>query len=188
MNGPRRLCVVATLGVAAAALASPSAAQDAVVGEEELRGSVSTLDLDESIRTIDIEESIESLQTERERGGRVEVTVSADVLFEFDRARLTPQANTTIERMAERIRAARGPVRVDGHTDSLGSSAYNLALSRRRAAAVSAALRASLPARIEIRARGFGETDPVAPNTESGEDNPAGRAKNRRVTIGYPRR
>jgi OOP family OmpA-OmpF porin len=187
VSARRRLRSAATLGVAAATLAAPAAAQDAPVGEDQLRESVRTLEIDESIRTIDLDDSVESLRSERVRGNRVTVSVSADVLFEFDRARLTPQANATIERVAERIRAARGPVRVDGHTDSIGSTAYNLGLSRRRAAAVSDALRTALPAGIAIRARGLGEARPVAPNTVSGEDNPAGRARNRRVTISYPR-
>jgi outer membrane protein OmpA-like peptidoglycan-associated protein len=78
-------------------------------------------------------------------------------------------------------------VRVDGYTDSVGSDAYNLGLSRRRAAAVSAALRGAIPARLAIQARGHGESDPVAPNTRGADDNPAGRAKNRRVTISYGR-
>jgi len=188
VSGHRRLRTAAAVGATTVALTAPAAAQDAPVGDEELRESVETLEIEESIETIDLDGSIQSLEVERRRGDSVTVTVSADVLFDFDRARLTPKARATVERIAKRIRAARGPVRVDGHTDSIGSEAYNLGLSRRRAAAVSDALRAALPARIAISARGFGESDPVAPNTESGEDNPAGRAKNRRVTIRFRRR
>jgi OmpA-OmpF porin, OOP family len=172
-------------GALAVALAAPAAAQD--VGAQQLRESVETIRLDESIKTIDLDESVEDLQVERERGGNVTLTVSSDVLFEFDRARLTPVARATVERIAARISAGRGPVLVDGHTDSLGSDAYNLRLSRRRAATVSAALRAGLPGGIAIRSRGFGESRPVEPNTVGGEDNPEGRAKNRRVTIRFRR-
>jgi outer membrane protein OmpA-like peptidoglycan-associated protein len=187
VSAGRRLRGAAIAGVAAATLAAPAAAQDAPVGEEQLRESVRTLEIRESIQTIDLDDSVESLRSERVRGNRVNVSISADVLFEFDRARLTPDANATLERVAGRIRAARGPVRVDGHTDSIGSTTYNLGLSRRRAAAVSDALRAALPAGVAIRARGFGEARPVAPNTVAGDDNPEGRARNRRVTISYPR-
>jgi OOP family OmpA-OmpF porin len=184
----RRLRHAAIAGVAAGALAAPAAAQDAPVGQEQLDESVVSLDTEASVLDIEIDGSVESLQTERERGGRVTVTVAADVLFEFDRARLTQQARTTVSRVARRIRAARGPVRVDGYTDSIGSGSYNLDLSRRRAAAVSEALRADVPGGIDISSRGFGEANPVAPNTTpSGEDNPLGRAKNRRVTISFPR-
>lgn len=177
-----------TLGVAAAvssiALAAPALAQERV----DVTGAVENIEADRSVERIEVDESVEDLEVERERAGRVSVTVAADVLFEFDRARLTPKARTTIERLAGRIREARGPVRVDGHTDSIGSDAYNLGLSRRRAAAVSQALRAELPAGMAVTARGHGEADPIAPNTQGGEDNPAGRARNRRVTISFPRR
>jgi OmpA-OmpF porin, OOP family len=184
----RALRRAAIAGVAAGALAAPAAAQDGVVGPAQLEDSVLPLDVEGSVLPIDVEDSVVSLQTERERNGRVSVSVASDVLFEFDRARLTQQAQVTIGRVAERIRDAGGPVQVDGHTDSLGSDSYNLRLSRRRAAAVSAALRAELPARIRIRARGFGEAKPVEPNMIGGEDNPEGRAQNRRVTISFPRR
>jgi OmpA-OmpF porin, OOP family len=183
-----RLRSAAIAGVLAAALTVPAAAQDAVVGQDQIDESVLPLDVEGSVLPIDVEDSVLSLQTERERDGRVSVSVASDVLFEFDRARLTSQARVTIARVAGRIRDAGGPVRVDGHTDSLGSAPYNLRLSRRRAAAVSAALRADLPTRIAIRARGFGEADPVEPNTIGGRDNPEGRARNRRVTISFARR
>jgi outer membrane protein OmpA-like peptidoglycan-associated protein len=168
-----------------AASAAPAAAQD--VGSQQLRDSVETIRLEESIEDIPLGGSVEDLQVERERGGNVTLSVSSDVLFEFDRARLTPVARQTVQRLAERLGSARGPVRVEGHTDSLGSDAYNLRLSRRRAATVTAELRSHLPGGIAISARGFGESRPVAPNTVSGADNPEGRAKNRRVTIRFRR-
>jgi OOP family OmpA-OmpF porin len=182
----RRLPTAAAVAAALAALAAPAAAQD--VSEEALRGSIDDLRTEESIDSIKLRGSVESLEDSDTVGNRVELTVAADVLFEFDRARLTPQARETVARVARRIRDERGPVQVDGHTDSVGSSAYNLGLSRRRAAAVAAALRPDLPARFTIRAQGYGESQPVAPNTQGGEDNPAGRARNRRVTISFGRR
>lgn len=185
MSGRRPLSAAAAVATVAA-LAAPASGQD--VTESALRESIDVLDVDGSIERIDVRGSIESLQVEDEVGDRVELTVAADVLFEFDRARLTPEARDTVARVARRIRRERGPVQVDGHTDSLGSSAYNLGLSRRRAAAVASALRPDLPARFTIRARGYGESRPVEPNTEGGEDNPAGRARNRRVTISFARR
>jgi OmpA-OmpF porin, OOP family len=174
----------ATAGAAAAVLlAVPAAAQEYV----DVDASIDNIEVDASFDDIEVDESIESLEVERERAGRVSVTVSSDVLFAFDRAQLTPKAGATIERIAGKLRARRKQVRVDGYTDSIGSDAYNLRLSRRRAAAVTAALRAELPGRIGVTARGHGESNPIAPNTNGGEDNPAGRAKNRRVTISYPR-
>jgi OOP family OmpA-OmpF porin len=172
----------AAVGATALTLTAPALAQTV-----DTRSSIKTLNVRESINTIDLEDSIESLEVERQNAGRVSVTVSSDVLFAFDRATLTPQAEATIDRLARRIGSGRGPIRVDGYTDSIGSDAYNFGLSRRRAVAVSKALRAALPARRAISARGHGEANPVAPNTNGGDDNPAGRAQNRRVTISYAR-
>jgi OmpA-OmpF porin, OOP family len=164
----------------AAAIAAPAGAQHRPV-EDIL--------IEESIEDIRLDESIEDLQIERERGGRVTLSISSDVLFEFDRANLTPVARQTVEQIAERIGSGGGPVLVEGHTDSLGSDGYNLRLSRRRAATVTAALSDLLPGGRALRASGYGEARPVAPNTTpSGEDNPEGRAKNRRVTIRFARR
>ena len=73
-------------------------------------------------------------------------------------------------------------VRVEGHTDSKGSDAYNQRLSQRRAEAVVKYLigKGIDPSRLE--AVGFGEGRPIAPNQNpDGSDNPTGRAKNRRT-------
>jgi OmpA-OmpF porin, OOP family len=181
----RRLRVSAAAAIAIVGLSAPAVAQQ--TGDPvDVRGSIKTLEVAGSIKNIEVEESVEDLEVERESAERVALTVAADVLFAFDRATLTPKAEATIERIARRIRSSRGPIRIDGYTDSIGSDAYNLGLSRRRAAAVAKALEAALPSR-RISARGHGEADPVAPNTQGSEDNPAGRAKNRRVTISYAR-
>jgi outer membrane protein OmpA-like peptidoglycan-associated protein len=186
MTRSRRACAAAAAGAAAVTLAASAAAQDAPVTADGIRASITTIEVEASVKAIRIRRSVEALEVERRAGDGVTVTVASDVLFEFDRASLTPEAEVTIERIARRNRSARGPVRVEGHTDSLGSAAYNLRLSRRRAATVSRALRGALPG-VAIRARGVGEADPVAPNTRGGDDNPAGRARNRRVTISFPR-
>jgi outer membrane protein OmpA-like peptidoglycan-associated protein len=125
-----------------------------------------------------------------ESADQVKVTLAADVLFEFDKASLSARARSRIDEVAGRLRdAPSGAVKVDGYTDAKGSDAYNLGLSRRRAQAVAGALRGELggdaPA---LAVRGHGEADPVAANTKKdGSDNPKGRARNRRVTITFPR-
>jgi len=130
-----------------------------------------------------------SVQT-KEGSSEVEVTLAADVLFRFDKASLSPRARSRIDEVAGRIQdAPAGTVKIDGYTDAKGSDSYNRALSQRRAQAVAAALRNELggdaPA---LTVRGHGEADPVAPNTrKDGSDNPKGRARNRRVTITFPR-
>lgn len=120
---------------------------------------------------------------ETPRGTRL--TVQNDVLFDFDRAALRPEAREALERVADLIRD-RHPqaVRIVGHTDSIGTDAYNQELSERRAQAVEAWLAreggGGLP---PMRTEGRGESQPVAPNTVSGQDNPDGRQKNRRVEV-----
>lgn len=114
--------------------------------------------------------------------------VSADVLFAFDSSTLSPNAQAVLSSVVKQLRTRHsGTVSVLGYTDSIGKPSYNLSLSRRRADAVRAFLEAKVgvPA-LTYRARGFGEADPVAPNTlPNGQDNPAGRRQNRRVVIVY---
>jgi outer membrane protein OmpA-like peptidoglycan-associated protein len=121
-----------------------------------------------------------------ESPGTTEVALAADVLFAFDSAQLSAAARAELTDTAKRIRErAKGPVRVEGHTDSVGSQGYNLRLSQRRAQAVRDALAGLLTDRpTQYSVRGFGASRPVAVNTNpDGTDNPAGRAKNRRVSV-----
>ena len=75
-------------------------------------------------------------------------------------------------------------VSVEGHTDSVGTDAFNQGLSERRAQAVRQELLTGGMETGRIVARGFGESRPVAPNTTpGGADDPAARARNRRVEI-----
>jgi len=70
-----------------------------------------------------------------------------------------------------------------GHTDSIGSDAYNQRLSERRAGAVKAYLVSKGIEANRVYTEGKGERQPVAENRINGRDNPEGRAKNRRVEI-----
>lgn len=73
-------------------------------------------------------------------------------------------------------------LKIDGHTDSKGSDSYNQALSERRADAAKAYIMEQGIDEERILTEGYGETKPIAPNENpDGSDNPAGRAKNRRV-------
>ncbi|AGY58460.1 OmpA family protein [Gloeobacter kilaueensis] len=114
------------------------------------------------------------------------IVLDADVLFDFDKDNIRPDAAAALVKVAIVLKGYPGkPVRIEGYTDSMGSDSYNLDLSRRRAAAVQGWLLQN--ARIEngrMRTTGFGESHPVAPNANpDGSDNPAGRQKNRRVEI-----
>jgi len=116
------------------------------------------------------------------------VVLQADVLFAFNSARLTGAASSRIAQAVANIRKRHpGGLRIQGYTDSIGTQAYNLGLSQRRAEAVERALQKALgPSAPPMQAVGYGEADPVAANTNSdGSDNPRGRALNRRVEIHY---
>lgn len=120
---------------------------------------------------------------ETERGVVVNLP---DVLFEFNSARLTAEARDKVSHIATVLheRAKDRRVSVEGHADSIGSEAYNLALSEHRAKSVAQELRYDGVREARLTTQGYGEKYPVAPNTNAdGSDNPAGRAKNRRVEV-----
>ena len=119
--------------------------------------------------------------------GRCEqrLSVVADALFDFDKAGLRPDAEETLAAAGPEIDKLGGkPARIEGHTDTIGSDAYNMKLSEARATTVRdwLAARGSVPAATPVK--GYGKTRPVAPNTTGdGRDDPAGRQKNRRVEV-----
>jgi outer membrane protein OmpA-like peptidoglycan-associated protein len=123
------------------------------------------------------------------REGRSELVfeLGADVLFDFDRAELRPEADPVLRSLLEQVEAKlrRARFRVEGHTDAKGEEAYNQKLSERRAASVRDWLvRIGKVDGRAITTAGFGESRPVAPNTRpDGSDDPVGRQKNRRVVI-----
>lgn len=146
------------------------------------------VDLETPVREIFLETGdLEGVAREAESSDRIELVLAADVLFAFGKADLSPAAKVRLAEVAERLRVqARGTVRIDGHTDAIGSDASNLALSRRRAEAVRDALRGSLSGTsLAFEVTGFGESRPVATELKNGRDNPAGRARNRRVEIRF---
>ncbi|WP_076068193.1 OmpA family protein [Sphingomonas montana] len=105
--------------------------------------------------------------------------VLQDVLFRTGSAELRPGAEARLRPMAGYLRANRAVrVRIDGHTDSVGTAAANRSLSERRAIAVRQALGAMGVARDRFRIQGFGESAPVATNATA-----AGRQLNRRVEV-----
>lgn len=99
--------------------------------------------------------------------------------FESNSAALTTEAESRLDELAQTL-ASRPELRIviEGHTDSQGAESYNLALSRERADAVKNYLINQGVAASRMATQGYGEARPIAPN-----DNPAGRAQNRRVEI-----
>ena len=116
-------------------------------------------------------------------GGSTVVSLDTDVLFEFAEAELGESAQeAVVEAVADIPDGAQ--VAVVGHTDSVGSDADNLTLSKERARAVADVIEDERDD-LELDVSGKGEKDPVAANDKGGEDNPEGREKNRRVEIRY---
>lgn len=107
------------------------------------------------------------------------------VTFEFNEATLTAQAENRLDNVVNALQeASEIQVRIEGHTDSKGSAAYNRELSQERADSVKRYLVEHGIAPDRLTTKGFGESQPVAPNTNpDGSDNPEGRAKNRRVEL-----
>jgi len=108
------------------------------------------------------------------------------VNFDFDRSTLRPDAVAILNEAVEILR--RYPelrVEVAGHTDSIGTDAYNQRLSERRAKAVYDHLASNgITADRLVGPTGYGESRPIAPNTNAdGSDNPEGRARNRRTEL-----
>ncbi|MER6576135.1 OmpA family protein [Nonomuraea sp. NPDC001023] len=136
-------------------------------------------------------ESMDGAQSETRQGRTVTVALTSDVLFALDKWRLTPKARERLADVAAKVEAegASGVVRIEGHTDDQGSDAYNLALSRRRAQAVRAALGPLLGGgNVTLRAAGYGERRPKLPNLVEGKPVERNRAKNRRVEIVFTAR
>ena len=75
-------------------------------------------------------------------------------------------------------------IELGSHTDSRGNDEYNRDLSQRRAESAVNYIISQGVDKNRIRARGYGEAMPIAPNTNpDGTDNPEGRQKNRRTEI-----
>ncbi len=107
------------------------------------------------------------------------VTFAADAFFDFDKSVLKPEGRAKLDDLVAKIRDINLEVIIAvGHTDSIGTDAYNQRLSVRRAEAVKAYLVSKGIERNRVYTEGKGEKQPVADNKTK-----EGRAKNRRVEI-----
>jgi outer membrane protein OmpA-like peptidoglycan-associated protein len=119
-------------------------------------------------------------ETRRTAMGLVMTLDSKSVRFDFDKSNIKPQNRDILNRIAGILMALKGyTIAVYGYTDDVGTQAYNLKLSQRRAEAVRDFLvNAGISPKI-ISTKGFGKADPRVPgNSEQA------RAANRRVEIG----
>src|SRR5258708_24629594 len=108
----------------------------------------------------------------------IRVNLPADVLFDFDKADIRPDAAKSLAFLATIIRAnPKGRTRLEGHTDAVGNGQYNQALSERRAESVKTWLvtKEGLHA-AKLVPQGWGKTKPGPPT-----DTDANRQKNRRL-------
>lgn len=107
------------------------------------------------------------------------ITLSGNVLFASAKSALLPGAQNSLEQVAEALKSnEESKILIEGHTDSKGSEASNMALSRSRAESVQAYLASRGIPMDRMSAIGIGPSRPVADNTS-----PEGRANNRRVEI-----
>ena len=107
------------------------------------------------------------------------ITYAADAFFDFDKSVLKPAGRASLDDLVAKIQGVNvETIITTGHTDSIGTDAYNQRLSLRRANAVKAYLVSKGVAADRIVVEGKGEKQPVASNSTR-----EGRAKNRRVEI-----
>ncbi|MEE4241226.1 MAG: OmpA family protein [Desulfopila sp.] len=104
---------------------------------------------------------------------------ASHILFDFDKYTIKKEYHTELNRWVDYFLANQGvTAEIHGHTDSIGTEAYNQKLSERRAQAVINYLIKKGVEPSRLASKGFGESSPVAPNTT-----PAERQKNRRVEV-----
>lgn len=126
-----------------------------------------------------------------EESGELRIDLAGDVLFDYDSVDVRPDAAAQLAKIAHVLRdRSTGEITVIGHTDARGSEEYNAQLSEARAVAVMRWLHQheGIPPSL-MRGKGMGAARPIDYNTmPDGSDNPAGRARNRRVEITFATR
>jgi outer membrane protein OmpA-like peptidoglycan-associated protein len=141
--------------------------------------------LDLTFRSERVAGAVQALDV-KETPTEIRIELAADVLFDFDKSDIRPDASKILSQAADVLKEhTTRRVVIEGHTDGKGTDEYNQRLSQRRAQAVKRWFqeRAGLKS-MALETRGWGAKRPVAPNAKpDGSDDPEGRQKNRRVEI-----
>ncbi len=112
-------------------------------------------------------------------GEGIQVTFASGLLYDFDSDAIRPEAATNLQNLASSLKKyPNTTLLVVGHTDALGSTAYNQDLSTRRATSASTYLTTQGVATSRVNTSGRGELESVASN-----ETEAGRQKNRRIEV-----
>jgi outer membrane protein OmpA-like peptidoglycan-associated protein len=112
-------------------------------------------------------------------GEGIQVTFASGLLYDFDSDVVKPAARQNLAALATSLeKYPKSDILILGHTDSVGTDAYNKTLSVRRADAAAEFLVTRQVARARIGTGGLGEEEPIASNSDE-----AGRQRNRRVEV-----
>ena len=136
--------------------------------------------MDAEKRADDAQAKLAEVAKLKEEARGLVITLSGSVVFASNQALILPAAQARLNQVSEALLSTdslRNLV-VEGHTDSIGSEAYNMQLSQRRADSVRSYLVSRGYPADKIEASGIGEIRPIASNS-----NPEGRSNNRRVEI-----
>ena len=122
---------------------------------------------------------IQGVNVTRTAPGELNVSVQNEVLFDFNSSALRSSSRASLQQMADVFQKYPDTtLSVQGHTDSIGSAAYNKRLSERRADSVAGYLQDLGVRSSRIQTIGYGKSQPRATNSTA-----AGRQLNRRVEI-----
>ncbi len=125
------------------------------------------------------EQRAHEIEVQRLQDQSLKITMNSEVSFDFDSAVIKPAFNATLDKVADIVnRYTRTQIRIIGHTDNIGSAAYNQQLSLQRAQAVATYLESKGVSPQRLATVGMGASQPRASNATA-----AGRQLNRRVEM-----
>jgi outer membrane protein OmpA-like peptidoglycan-associated protein len=124
-------------------------------------------------------QQIPGVEVTRPAENQIDVRLTSDILFDVDSSSLRSESRRTLNDLASNFKQYPDEIfDVEGHTDSTGTSEYNMGLSQRRANSVRDYLSSDGVPSSRVNAIGYGETRP-----KTGNNTPEGRQLNRRVEI-----